>query len=96
MELHGFFDASEKTYGAVVYIRIVTPSNQVLVMLLSSKTKVAPLKPLTIPRLELEAAVILAKLIKAIREARSLTTIKYQCWTNAGIVLTWLSQHASR
>ena len=65
-------------------------------MLLCNKTKVAALKPLTIPRLELEAAVILAKLIKAVREARSLATIQYQCLTDAGIVLTRLSQHASR
>ncbi|CAG7816402.1 unnamed protein product [Allacma fusca] len=61
-ELHGFADASERAYGAVVYLRCHTESS-FQVRLLTSKTRVAPLKSLTVPKLELSAAVLLAQLI---------------------------------
>ena len=56
----------------------------------------APFKPVLIPRLELQATLLLARLITSIRNVRLLSHIQYQCWNDASIVLTWLSQHASR
>ena len=53
IQLHGFSDTSEKAYGAIIYLRVETPSGDVIVSLLSSKTKIAPLNTVTIPRLEL-------------------------------------------
>ncbi|GFR10927.1 uncharacterized protein TNCT_230761 [Trichonephila clavata] len=52
-ELHGFSDSSEKAYGAALYLRCLNSSGQISVRLLCSKSKVAPLKTITIPRLEL-------------------------------------------
>lgn len=52
-ELHFFSDASEKAYGTCVYIRTVTEDGNITTALLQSKTKVAPIKITTIPRLEL-------------------------------------------
>ena len=61
IELHGFSDASKSAYAAVVYTRLITPSGNVMTNLLQSKTKVAPLKTETIPRLELSTAILLVK-----------------------------------
>ena len=66
-ELHGFCDASERAYGSVIYLRVVDNSGRISVTLLTSITKVAPIKQLIIPRLELQAAVILARLITVCR-----------------------------
>lgn len=60
--LHGFADASERAYGAVVYA-VIGRDGLRRTRLLSSKARVAPLKKMTIPRLELCAAVLLAKLV---------------------------------
>ena len=60
VQLHGFADASENAYGAVVYLRIETTTGTVFTQLVSSKTRVAPMNGETIPRLELLGALILA------------------------------------
>ncbi|XP_026744680.1 uncharacterized protein LOC113506018 [Trichoplusia ni] len=53
MELHGFSDASNTAYAAVVYCRVVSATSQVHSHLITAKTKVAPVKQISIPRLEL-------------------------------------------
>ena len=53
MQLHGFSDASERAYGAVIYVRMTNSSNNVQTSLVTAKTEVAPIKRLTIPQLEL-------------------------------------------
>ncbi|XP_029172119.1 uncharacterized protein LOC114941330 [Nylanderia fulva] len=69
IELHGFADASQVAYAAVVFLRVTTLSGHTTVSLLAGRSKVAPIKPLTIPRLELSAAVLLARLIEFIRKS---------------------------
>ncbi|XP_024874415.1 uncharacterized protein LOC112456237 [Temnothorax curvispinosus] len=66
-EIHGFCDASEQGYGAVVYIRLVT-ENGVIIRVLIAKSKVAPLKAITLPRLELSAAVLLSDLLEYVEK----------------------------
>ena len=66
--LHGFCDTSSKAYGAVVYLQVHTAS-RTYVKFVASKTRVAPLSSQTIPRLELLAAVILARLVTAVEGA---------------------------
>lgn len=95
-QLHGFADASEKAYGAVVYLRVKLPSGHINISLMSSKTRVAPIKFESIPRLELLAAVVLARLIKSILEARTLSALRYQCWSDSSLVLTWVKGHSSQ
>ena len=64
LQIHGFADASQQAYAAVLYLRLRSPSGQINTKLLTSKTRIAPVKILTIPRLELCAAVLLIRLIR--------------------------------
>lgn len=95
VELHGFCDASELAYAAVVYIRVVNAKNQVKVHLITSKTKVSPIKQLSIPRLELCGAVLLAKLLNEVAEVLSISKSQLHAWTDSTIVLSWLNKHPS-
>lgn len=65
-QLHGFSDASTLAYGGAVYIRTFYADTDVVVSLVSSKTKVAPMKKLTIPRLELCGALLLSQLLDSV------------------------------
>lgn len=92
-QLLGFCDASIAAYGAIVYIRTVDTNNTAHIHLLTSKSKVAPKKALTIPRLELCGAHLLAKLVTFVR--RNLRHINFAVddivlWTDSEIVLYWL------
>ncbi|XP_011884105.1 PREDICTED: uncharacterized protein LOC105571249 [Vollenhovia emeryi] len=95
-ELHGFADASNVAYAAVVYLKVVSPSGSVTITLLAGKAKVAPLKPLSVPRLELSAALLLARLMDFVRETIEVKSLPYYCWTDSTIVRAWVTQHPSR
>ncbi|GFW57562.1 uncharacterized protein TNCV_544711 [Trichonephila clavipes] len=90
IEIHGFADASERCYGAAVYCKSKNLKSETLVRLITSKSRVAPIKSLTIPRLELCAAVILAKLVKRVVAALQLETAELYLWSDSMIVLAWL------
>ncbi|XP_049869686.1 uncharacterized protein LOC126369369 isoform X1 [Pectinophora gossypiella] len=71
VEFHVFADASERAYGACLFVRSVGRNGEILVRLLTAKSRVAPLKPTTIPRLELCAALVGARLYeKAVKSLR--------------------------
>ncbi|GFS94955.1 integrase catalytic domain-containing protein [Trichonephila clavipes] len=89
-EIHGFADASERCYGAAVYCKSKNLKSETLVRLITSKSRVAPIKSLTIPRLELCAAVLLAKLVKRVVAALQLETAELYLWSDSMIVLAWL------
>lgn len=93
IELHGFCDASEAMYAAVVYYRVVT-RNEIRCGILSAKTKVAPLKTISIPRLELCGALLVSRLMTSIKNALRDRQEYIECyyWTDATIVLAWLMQ----
>ena len=91
VELHGFSDASSIAYGGNVYLR-VNASTGVSTQLLASKTRVAPLKGETIPRLELLGALTLAKLINSVCNSLDgvLKIDEIICWVDSQIVLWWI------
>ncbi|XP_011313461.1 uncharacterized protein, partial [Fopius arisanus] len=81
--------------SAVVYLK-VTSADGVSISLAIAKTKVAPLKKLTIPRLELNAAVILAKLTRYVMDQLNLGTVMVHLWTDSAVALAWICAHPSR
>ena len=92
IQLHGFADASEKAYGAVVYLRLETTTGTVFTQLVSSKTRVAPINGETIPRLELLGALVLARLVNTVLTAFD-GTLKVDAvflWSDSQIVLWWI------
>ncbi|XP_058452848.1 uncharacterized protein LOC131431259 [Malaya genurostris] len=89
IELHTFVDASELGYCAVSYLRR-HQGDHIECALVGSKSRVAPLKFVSIPRLELQAAVIGARFAKSIQEGHSINIIRRFFWTDAVDVLCWL------
>ncbi|XP_024887121.1 uncharacterized protein LOC112464394, partial [Temnothorax curvispinosus] len=92
---HGFSDASQLAMAAVVFIT-VHGSNGATISLVCSKTKVAPLKRLTIPRLELTAALLLSRLMQYVQATLMLNVTATHLWTDSVVILTWIKSHASR
>ena len=72
IQLHGFSDASEAAYSAVIYLRATYADSPTTCRLIMAKTKVAPVKSLSIPRLELCGAALLARILTTTREALSI------------------------
>ncbi|XP_068150201.1 uncharacterized protein [Drosophila tropicalis] len=89
VQLHTFVDASELAYAAVCYLRI-RQGKRTYLSFVASKAKVAPLSPLSIPRMELQAAVIGAKLSNRIQRNPSLSINSSCYWSDSKTVLKWL------
>ena len=93
LNFNGFADSSNQAYAGVIYARLIT-NKEIKVKLLTSKTRVAPAKPLTIPRLELLSCFLLSKLIKTVYESlnHEITITRTTCWTDSKIAFYWITQ----
>lgn len=96
VQLHGFCDASEVGYSAAVYFRFETTSGKCTALLCCAKSRVAPVRTVSIPRLELLGAVLLVDLMSKILELSVYNFEEIITWTDSEIVLTWLNSHPSR
>ncbi|XP_036335211.1 uncharacterized protein LOC118745705 [Rhagoletis pomonella] len=77
-------------FAAVAYWRVVNYEKEVSVSFVCAKTKCAPLKPLTIPRLELQAAVLGTRLMQTIREEHSVVVNDCLLWSDSSTVMKWI------
>ena len=93
VQLHVFCDSRQLAYGAVAYLRGTTPKSGTKCTFVMSKSKVAPIKPQTMPRLELAAAVLEAELSKYLSNTilPKFHTSQIILWSDSQIVLSWIS-----
>ncbi|GFQ97797.1 integrase catalytic domain-containing protein [Trichonephila clavata] len=89
LELRLFSDASTKAYGTVAYLRVTSANKEILTSFVASKNRIAPLKTLTLPRLELMGALLSARLSSNILKALNLD-IHCFFWTDSKITYFWV------
>ena len=91
LELHTFADASMDAYCAVSYLRAVDSVDQLITCnMIRSKSKVAPIKQLSIPRLELQACLMACRLASMIKKDLHEVQMTLYFWTDSMIALSYI------
>ena len=96
IQLHHFADASEVGYGAVSYLRLINARGKIHCAILIGKSRVAPLKTMTIPRLELTAATMAVNINKLILAEFMHPIDDVVYWTDSTIVLQYIRNRSKR
>ncbi|XP_076047992.1 uncharacterized protein LOC143029232 [Oratosquilla oratoria] len=97
LEAHAFSDASEKGYGSCVYLHIPKSDKEFHVSFVMAKTKVAPIKRVMLPRLELLGALLSAHLSHFVKSALRLNDcVRLVCWTDSKVALSWIKGNPNR
>lgn len=96
IQLHGFADASLAAYGACLYLRVKHYNGDVTTNLICSKSRVAPLKTISLPRLELLAAVLLVRLAAKYASNLCIQIERKYYWSDSTVVLSWISSESAR
>ena len=96
-QLQAFGDASECGYGACVYVHMQLPDGTWCASLVMARARVAPLKRMSLPRLELLGALLCARLVVYVRKSLKLPedTVCH-CWTDSQVALSWICSDASK
>ena len=94
-ELHLFCDASESAFGAVAFLR-TTQDGEINVSFIAAKTRVAPLKQISIVRLELQAAVMASRLAITIDGELAYQVHRTVFWSDGNVVLQYLTNESRR
>ncbi|XP_062714227.1 uncharacterized protein LOC134290998 [Aedes albopictus] len=94
-QLHTFVDASENGMAAACYLRF-TYEDIVECCIVAAKTRVAPLKFLSIPRMELQAALLGARLARTVSEALTIQISRRIFWSDSQDVLCWIKSDHRR
>ncbi|KZS08018.1 Uncharacterized protein APZ42_028147 [Daphnia magna] len=96
IQLHAFCDASTVGFGSVVYLRVTYRNNVVAVNFVTSKSRVAPLRPLTVPKLELQGAVVALRLVKFVQSTLRIPVSQIIYWSDSKTVLQWIDSKTCR
>ena len=96
VELHHFCDASETAYGAVSYVKMYDDHGNVQVTLVVGKARVAPIQPVTIPRLELSAAVVAVRLHEQVIAELEYDIKQVYFWTDSMSTVKYIRNKTSR
>ena len=89
-ELHVFCDASERAYAAVAYWKFIFSNGKSHVSIIMSKSRVTPLKSTSIPRLELQAALLASRIAKTIAQEHEFIINRRVFWSDSKTVLCWI------
>ena len=95
-ELHHFSDASMLGYGACSYLRIIQDDTVVSCDLVMSKSKVTPKKTITVPRLELAAAVLATELSEFLERELDIPDLQHHFWCDSRVVLGYIRNSTRR
>ncbi|XP_070212738.1 uncharacterized protein [Littorina saxatilis] len=96
VQLHHFSDASTRGYGQCSYLRLKDENDKVHCSLVMAKGRVAPLKQVTVPRLELQAATLSAKMSSFLEKELKYEKLEHVFWTDSTIVLAYLANQQKR
>lgn len=95
-QIHGISDASEVAYGACLFLRSLNQDGSMQVRLICARSRVAPLKLISLPRLELCGALLLATLYEKVAEALTIKIDDAFFWSDSTITLAWIKGDSSR
>ena len=95
-QIHHFCDASQVAYGAVSYLRLVDMQGRIFCLFLIGKSRLAPLKVTTIPRLELTAATVSVQLNKILTKELQIPIDKVTFWTDSMTVIRYIANESKR
>lgn len=95
-QLHHFGDASESGYGTVSYLRLMNKAHTVHCSFIMAKARVVPLKPITIPRMELTAATVAVRIDRMMQDELELPLEPSVFWTDSTSVLKYIHNETSR
>ena len=96
VQLHHFCDASLAGYGQCSYLRMMDDKSQVATSLVMAKARVTPTKSVTIPRLELAAAVTSAKVSEFLNKELTFKGVDNYYWTDSKVVLGYIANNSKR
>lgn len=83
-------------FAAAVYLKVIHDNGVITSRLITSKTRVAPVKQITLPRLELCGAHLLVKLLVKVKTALDMESVSVHGWSDSTVVLAWLADHPRR
>ena len=96
VELHHFSDACQEGYGQCSYVRLFSKTGQIHCTLVMAKSRVTPLKTMTIPRLELTAAVVSVRIHELLKEELEYKIVQETFWTDSKVVLGYIANESKR
>ena len=97
IEIHGFADASQSAYGTCVYLACMYGDGVFKTSLVISRARVAPLKVQSLPKLELMAALLCARLVNFVKKALRLSAgTRLICWSDSQVTLAWIKGEPHR
>ena len=95
-QLHNMSDASQTGYGQCSYLRLVDENGRIHCSLVLGKARVAPLRSVTIPRLELTAATVSVRVANVLKEELDYEELQDFYWTDSKVVLGFISSESRR
>ncbi|RUS72387.1 hypothetical protein EGW08_019847 [Elysia chlorotica] len=95
-QLHHFSDASQKGYGMCSYLRTTSSNGEVHCALVAAKARVAPTKSVSIPRLELTAALVAAEIGRTVKESLTIQIKTEHFWSDSKVALGYINNDAKK